>query len=277
MTFDFWPKSKRLAFYGCGNMGSAMLEGWLKAGLEPSSVCLLIQNPEKHQRFANLGVHVVNKSTDLPAQLDVLILAVKPQIMPQIMTDADRIASKNTLVISVAAGLNSNWYAHYLKSKQILRVMPNTPCAQRQGVNGLYANFALNTQQRAMVDGLFGLLGANVWLEREEQMHELTAISGCGPAYVYYFVEALSLAAQKLGFDEQQSLLLAKNTVLGAAALMEHSDLDPSILRQHVTSAKGVTHAGLVQLMEQKQGLSPLLQRVTQAAVARSRALEAEG
>ena len=257
---------------GCGKMGSALLCGWLDAGFEANKIWLLVPHPEKVEKFKSRGCHVITSLEQTETEFSIIILAVKPQVMPQVIPAVADKAKPDSLIISVAAGLELAWFRKFLNQQPIVRAMPNTPSAIKQGVTGVYAASITESQKNA-TNKLLKAVGDTIWLEHEEQIHALTALSGCGPAYVFYMIECLEKAGITLGLPHNISQELALKTVYGAANLAACSKENPATLRENVTSPNGVTQKALSVLMAEHTGLAPLIEATTKAAVLRSQEL----
>ncbi|MCF7530593.1 pyrroline-5-carboxylate reductase [Neisseria lisongii] len=225
-------------FLGGGNMAAAIAGGLVKQG--GYAVHIANRGAEKRQRLAaELGVAVSEKLPPLGEQ-DVLVLAVKPQDMAAACRDVQH---GGALVLSVAAGLSTDTLSHYLGgTKRIVRVMPNTPSKVGLGVSGLYAAETVGEGDRQTADTIMKAVGETVWLADEAQIHNITGISGSGPAYVFYLLNALQQAAQAQGFDQAAARSLSLATFQGAVALAAQSGEDFALLQQNVTSKGGTTH-----------------------------------
>jgi pyrroline-5-carboxylate reductase len=258
-----------LVLLGCGKMGSAMLEGWLRDGLPSSSVWIVDPAPSEWVRDQN--VHV---NSALPVSPAVVIVAVKPQMMGNALPAISTFGNAETLFISVAAGTQLSSLAEVLGAKTpIVRAMPNTPAAVGKGITALIGNDNVSTAQLELADHLMSAVGEVVHLSTEAQMDAVTGVSGSGPAYVFHLIECLAAAAEAEGLPSGLALQLARATVAGAGALAMQSGEDPGQLRRNVTSPNGTTQAGLDVLMDGATGLPPLIQRTVAAATARSREL----
>jgi pyrroline-5-carboxylate reductase len=266
--------SLNIAMIGCGKMGSALLELWQK-----EKVCdhIYIYDPyiEADSNTKNIFYYndkaVFSKSLN---KANLVLFAVKPQILKEACLDFKPHITPNTPIISIAAGQTINSIQTYLHDEQpIIRVMPNTPASIGKGVSVAYANQNAPNQAKSNTDKLFSATGFITWIEDESLMDAVTAVSGSGPAYVFHFIEALTEAAEKAGLDKKTATLLAKETLIGSAYLVEHnSTQDIKTLRENVTSPGGTTEAALNILMGDK-GLSELLIKAVQSAKERGAAL----
>lgn len=261
---------------GCGKMGGALLAGWLQAGMA-GRVDIVEPNPEAippDVRAAD-GVHRVGDQADLPADLDpdVIVLAVKPQAMDSVLPAYRRFAVPGTVFLSVAAGKTLAYFAERLGAEAaVVRSIPNTPAAIGRGATGMVAGPPVTAAQRDLCDRLMRAAGEAVWVEEEALIDAVTAVSGSGPAYVFLVIEALAKAGEANGLPTDLAMRLARQTVIGAAALAEASGEPAETLRRNVTSPGGVTAEALAVLMAE-DGLQPLFDKALAAAVARSRAL----
>lgn len=258
---------------GSGNMGFAMLQGWLDARkdlefhvVEPTETL--------RERSASVGATVWSDAASLPDGFSphLVFLAVKPQVMDKVAPAYASFAGGGTTFISVAAGVTLASLGHYLPgATPIIRTMPNTPAAIGKGMMVSFANRLVAAAEKELVTDLLKSSGATAWIESEDLMDAVTAISGSGPAYVFHFVECLTAAGIKLGLPDKLAEILAKQTVMGSGHLVATSDTPPAILREQVTSPGGTTAAALSVFM-QEQALQVLVEAAT--AAARNRGIE---
>ncbi len=261
--------TRGLVLLGCGKMGSALLEGWLKSFLLPQSVHVIEPHPSDWLRTT--GVHL---NGDLPKAPEVVVLAVKPQMMGAALPQLAAMGGGRTVFVSIAAGIGLARLAETLgRHTPIIRAMPNTPAAVGRGITALIGNEHVSAATLAMAQALMEAVGETVLLEYEGQMDAVTAVSGSGPAYVFHLIETLAAAGTEQGLTAEMALKLARATVAGAGALAEQSGEDPAQLRVNVTSPGGTTAAALGVLMDQETGFPPLLCRAVAAAANRSREL----
>lgn len=264
---DFSTVNARgLVLIGCGRMGGALLDGWLKNGLAASAVHVV--DPKARADLSELGVSV---NRDLPPSPAVLVIAVKPQMMADVLPRLS--VGDDTLVISVAAGVTLAAYQAAFPAAPIVRSMPNTPAAIGQGITAVIGNARASQADMDLARALLSAVGRVVTLEAESQMDAVTALSGSGPAYVFHLIEAMAAAGEAEGLSPDLALELARATVAGAGALAVHADEDPGRLRENVTSPGGTTAAGLQVLMNGQTGLPPLMRATIAAAAARGREL----
>ncbi|MBI2706940.1 MAG: pyrroline-5-carboxylate reductase [Proteobacteria bacterium] len=258
----------KIALVGCGSMGSALLKGWLSL---PHLETFWVISPREENVEPFLGdprVHWISSPQDLPQTPDAIVFAVKPFLLEDILP---LYQSLKTLILSVAAGKPLSFYETYFPECPIVRVMPNLPVSLHQGVLGLLANEQVRMPQEAKVEMCFQKLGFCLWVNSDEEIDKLTALSGSGPAYVFYLMESLAEAAQALGFEEKQATSLALQIFVGASLTAQTSEFSPAVLRQHVTSAKGTT-AAAIQVLE-KGEVKALITTAVRAAFDRAQEL----
>lgn len=262
----------RITFLGGGNMASALIGGLREKGFSVAGMQVIELNAEIRDTLTErFGVRCTDSIDAASLNCEVLVLAVKPQQMREAVAPLVGKLS-GQLVISIAAGLRVADMARWLGGHQrIVRTMPNTPALIGAGITGLYAAAGVDDEQRQMADAILTAVGSTVWVENEAQVDAVTAISGSGPAYVFYFIEALEAAALELGFDLPSARKLALETTLGAARLAANSNDAPAVLRERVTSKGGTTEAALHSL--EADTVRAAIARAAQAAAARGREL----
>jgi len=252
---------------GCGQMGGAMLNSW--AGLEDMS--FTVADPAELK--LPVGVwHVQSPATLASKQFDMVIAAVKPQMMADVMPAYVPRLKADGCLVSIAAGYSLESLEAIFPDHGIIRVMPNRPALIGRAATGLYANERASVAQRDAVETLMDATGQFVWVQSEDQLDRLTAVSGSGPGYVFQFIESFIGGARELGFSEQDARKLVVQTMLGAAEMAAGTDAPISKLRESVTSKGGTTQAGLDQRRED-QALDQLMANTTAAAYARAREL----
>lgn len=257
---------------GAGKMGLALARGWLDAGLPPNHLLLVdpAPSPAALQLAEDFGL---NLNTDASGLLpNVLVLAVKPQVMDPVMESLLPIIGSHTLAISIAAGIDIARLSRGLDMGRVIRTMPNTPAQIGKGITGAVAGAEVSAEDREVAEALLRAAGPVVWFDDESQLDAVTAVSGSGPAYVFHLVEALAEAARRQGLPDAIAEQLARQTVIGSAALLEADPAPPAVLRQNVTSPNGTTQAGLAVLMGEP-GLVDLIDRTVDAARKRSEEL----
>ncbi|MBI4724943.1 MAG: pyrroline-5-carboxylate reductase [Rhodomicrobium sp.] len=264
------PQKAAVCLVGAGRRGGALLRGWLAAGFPAGA--LAIREPHPSAEIAALlkekGIPGEPQSTP-----DVLVLAVKPQIMNQVLSEAAPFAGAATAVLSIAAGRTvASIASHFPAGTAIVRAMPNLPAEVGRGITAAYANAHVTRRQRDLCDALLRAAGGVAWIEDESFIDAVTAVSGSGPAYVFYLAECLAEAAISAGLPQDLAMELARATVTGAGELLFRSPLSPAELRENVTSPGGTTAAGLSILMREP-GLKDLIRETVAAAARRSREL----
>ena len=233
-----------LVLAGAGNMGGAMLAGWLARGLAPSDI--IVQDPGPPPATAELlakhGVRSVQTIDNLPKPPSVLLMAVKPQVMDQVFPPLAKLAGPNSVVLSIAAGRTIASFEKYLPAgSAVVRSIPNTPAAVGRGITVAAANKHVTEQHKQTVTELLSAIGEVAWVDDEALIDPVTAVSGSGPAYVFYMVEAMAAAGVAAGLKPDLAMQLARATVTGAGELLHQSPLDAATLRQNVTSPHGTT------------------------------------
>jgi pyrroline-5-carboxylate reductase len=256
---------------GAGKMGLALARGWIAGGLPPSQLVLVDPKPAEATTAFAREHDVRLLGSPIGILTHVMVLAVKPQIIKQVMAEIAPAVGPHTLVLSIAAGITIKTIAEALGTERIVRSMPNTPAQVGKGISGA-VGASISEDDRATADALLKAAGQVIWLDSEAGIDAVTAVSGSGPAYVFFMVEALAVAAMRQGFNAEQAMQLARQTVVGAAALLEADPLPASQLRENVTSPKGTTYAALQVLMA-PDGLEPLMDRAVTAARKRSEEL----
>jgi pyrroline-5-carboxylate reductase len=263
-----------LLLVGAGKMGGALLEGWLRQGLDPGTV--FIQDPAPPPEVQALAArHNIAAGTapDLPAPPSVIVLAVKPDLTAKLMPELEPMIGERTVVLSIAAGRTLHSLGLLLPpGTAIVRAMPNTAAAVGSSMTVACANQAVTRDQALECAVLLEAVGEVVWLDDESLLDAVTAVSGSGPAYVFLLAECLAEAGREAGLDAELARRLARATVAGAGELLRCSDLSPQELREKVTSPKGTTAAALEALMG-KGGMQELLARAVAAAAKRSKEL----
>ncbi len=251
---------------GCGKMGSAMLAGWLSAGLPAAAIHVIEPHPSEWLRAS--GVHL---NGPLPAAPAVALLAVKPQMMGAALPELQDLGGGGTLFISIAAGTSLAQLGATLGAQTpIIRAMPNPPAAVGAGITALIGNAQATADDLKLAESLLAVVGATVRLDHEAQMDAVTGLSGSGPAYVFHMIEAMAAAGEAQGLAPDLAMTLARATVIGAGQLAAQSEDSAAQLRINVTSPKGTTAAGLDVLMPD---LTPLMTRTIAAAAERSQEL----
>ena len=243
------PPGSRLAFIGGGNMARSLIGGLLHNGWPARQIVVSDPDPEQPARLYQLDpdLSVINDNDAAAAAADVVVFAVKPQILQMVCRElADTLQQSRPLVLSIAAGIRSTDIERWCGGDlPIVRCMPNTPALVQSGATGLFANAKVSDAQRALAETLMRAVGTAVWVGDEPQLDAVTALSGSGPAYVFLVIEAMQAAGEKLGLADEVARLLAIETVFGAAKLALESPDSPATLRERVTSKGGTTERAL--------------------------------
>jgi pyrroline-5-carboxylate reductase len=264
-----------LLLAGAGNMGYALLSGWLARGLDPDRI--IVQDPAPPPRAKELlrehGIQARANVGSLPEPPAVLVVAVKPQVVDEVFPPLAQLVRERTVVLSVAAGRTLSSFEQHLPARSaVIRSMPNTPASVGRGITVAVANDFVTSEQRKVCDVLLRAVGEVAWIKEERLLDAVTAVSGSGPAYVFYLAECLAEAGIKAGLPAELAQKLARWTVAGAGELLHRADLAPDLLRQNVTSPGGTTFAALQVLMA-PNGLAKLMREAVAAATQRSREL----
>jgi len=261
----------KVRFVGAGNMATSLIGGLLKRGFMPSQITA--SDPGGHQRqvvtekFGVQSFHDNNAHFGIP---DVVVFAVKPQIMKKVVLDvANSIAETGALVISIAAGIKVEHLENWLsKDTAIVRTMPNTPALIGEGATGLYANNNVTKEQKHLTEGIMDSVGISHWVDEEFKIDVVTALSGSGPAYFFLFMEYMQKTAIELGLSPEVAAKLTEQTALGSAILAQRSADDITVLREKVTSPNGTTEAALKSF--KNSGLEHTINQALKAANDRS-------
>lgn len=269
--------NKKISFIGGGNMAQALISGLVNCGVKPSLITVADPSSEAREQLAAKGLNTVDPTADAEAAVidaDIVVLAVKPQVMKAVVSGfAD--ALDKQLVISVAAGLSTELLSNMLGGYgNIVRAMPNTPAMIQMGATGLYGTDDISTEQKQLATAVMEASGLVMWVDNEEHMHAVTAVSGSAPAYMFYFIEAMIDGAVALGLDKEQASALAMQTMLGAAKMALGSEDAPSELRRKVTSPNGTTQAAIESM--QANDIGRQIVEAMQACADRSHALSEE-
>lgn len=260
----------KLVLVGCGVMGSAIAEAVIQNGLYNAREMLIVErfrNPHTEQLAKN-GATILDSVESLPGTQELILLAVKPQDASKVLQDIKSKTNGQTLVISVMAGITLTAMEAQLAEAQIIRCIPNTPCAILQGMVVYCGNQKVSEAALKTAQSILALMGKAFAVDSEILIDAATAISGSGPAYLFYLAEALQEGAIRLGFTEQQADLLARQTLLGASTLLSQSSDSPAELRRKVTSPKGTTEAAIASFDQNE--LKSILLKGFQAAFDRS-------
>ncbi len=255
----------KIGFVGGGNMAEAMISGLIAAGHNADAICVMDTNPDRLDALQQqYGIVACSNSVSLQAASDVLLLAVKPQQIDDVLKQFAPVVSDKT-VISIAAGISTGRIARILGDDvAVVRVMPNTPCLVGEGMSVLYSK--ADEMHRTRAEYILASSGQTAWIDEEQQMHAVTAVSGSGPAYFFLLAELMQAAGQSLGLSRELCETLVGQTALGAGRMLTESGKPAELLRQQVTSPGGTTQAALEAMFE---GQLPDIVRTAIAAAAR--------
>lgn len=263
-----------LLLVGAGKMGGALLEGWLRQGLDPAAV--FIQDPAPPPEVQALAARhriAAGDAPDLPAAPSVIVIAVKPGLVEKLMPELEPLIGEGSVVLSIAAGRTLATLARALPpGTGVVRAMPNVAASVGRSMTVACANAAVTRDQALECTMLLEAIGDVMWIDDETHIDAITAVSGSGPAYVFLLAECLAEAGRAAGLDAETARQLARATVEGAGELLARSDLSPRELREKVTSPQGVTAAAL-QILMGEDAVQDLLTRAVAAAAKRSREL----
>ena len=247
-TYTSPASPQQIAFIGGGNMASAIIGGLLKQGLSASQIQVVEPFAEQRERLvAQFGVAVSAAPDATLARANLVVWAVKPQTFKEAAAQA-RPHVQQALQLSVAAGIRSDSIVSWLGNERVVRAMPNTPALVGLGQTGLFARPAVSAAERLAVEQVIQTTGDFLWLTNEADIDAVTALSGSGPAYVFFFLEAMIQAGIDMGLTREQAHKLAVGTFVGASALAKASDEAPEVLRARVTSKAGTTYAAITSL-----------------------------
>lgn len=240
--------SSSIAFIGGGNMARAIIAGLVRGGHDPRNIQVVEPIAEQRESLkAEWGISCTAQATTELNEAQTVLWAIKPQSFIE-AASITRPFIRKALQVSVMAGIRTGTLAEKLQTERIVRAMPNTPALIGQGISGLFARSAVNEDEKSLVNALLASTGDTLWLEKEDDLDAVTALSGSGPAYVFFVIEALVDAAKAMGLSSQQGLQLTLATFKGATALALSSPDSPAELRQRVTSKGGTTHAAISHL-----------------------------
>lgn len=265
-----------IGFIGAGNMATSLIGGMLQQSFEPGHIIASDRSQEQLDKLASqFGIRTSTDNALLARECDVLVLAVKPQVLQAVCRELPSARRPGQLVISIAAGIACSSLAQWLGSDTALvRCMPNTPALRGQGVSGLFAAAGVSAEQKQLAEQILNAVGISLWLEQEAQIDAVTAVSGSGPAYFFYLMEAMTNAGEQLGLPRDIAERLTLFTALGAADMAVHSDVDTAELRRRVCSPNGTTEQAINSFT--RDDLPGMVTRAMQAAAARSAELSKE-
>ncbi|MEL0620219.1 pyrroline-5-carboxylate reductase [Psychrobacter proteolyticus] len=269
--------NKKISFIGGGNMAQALISGLVGCGIKPNLITVADPSSDAREQLAAKGLNTVDPMADPKSAVigaDIVVLAVKPQMM-KVVVGAFADVLDTQLVISVAAGLSTDLLSNMLGGySNIVRAMPNTPSMIQMGATGLYGTDNISAEQKQLATAVMEASGLVMWVDDEEHMHAVTAVSGSAPAYMFYFIESMVDGAVALGLDKEQASALAMQTMLGAAKMAMNSDDAPAELRSKVTSPNGTTQAAVESMQANEIGRQ--ISEAMQACYDRSQALSEE-
>ena len=268
--------TSKISFIGAGNMASAIIEGLIENGVEPSLLLASDPTPEKLDEMGSrLGIGVTTDNAIAVSSADVVVLAVKPQVMAQVIEPLKaQFEARKPVVISIAAGIEMSSLQTWLgDGVPIVRCMPNTPAQVLEGASGLYANAHVSDSQKQVAEGLFSAVGYAVWVDDESLIHAVTAVSGSGPAYFFLMISEMAKAGVALGLEAESAKRLAAQTALGAAKMVLQSELPAEQLKRNVMSPGGTTERAIH--VFENEGLPELVSKAMTACADRSKEMAA--
>lgn len=253
--------NKKIGFIGSGNMAYSLVGGLTATGVQAKNIWVSDPDTDKMTPMASqFGVNFTNNNSELVQLVDIVILAVKPQLLAQVCTEiATQVSQSKPLLISIAAGVLSKDIEFWLNKKEqsesssniaLVRCMPNTPALVQSGATALFANPQVSSEQKTLAESILRAAGLTLWLDNESDMDAVTALSGSGPAYLFLVIEAMEKAGVQLGLDEKTAHLLAIQTAFGASKMALESNDSPETLRKKVTSPGGTTEKAIAILQE---------------------------
>ena len=259
-----------IAFIGGGNMASCIIGGMVANNFDPGQIVVGTPSQSTRDRLsATTGATTTADNQAAAVQADILVLAVKPKMMRQVVEDLAPALSHRPIVISVAAGIPVAALQQWLGADMpVIRAMPNTPSMVQSGATGLFTQSALTSEQRSLVDKIFQAIGYRCWVDREDLIDAVIAVSGSGPAYFFLVLECMQKIAQELGLSEQTAQGLSLHTALGASRMAMESGFSAAELRDQVTSPGGTTQAAINSF--QQHGLEDIFRTAMTSAVARA-------
>jgi len=266
-------REKRVAFIGCGNMGSVLISGTLSSGLISKDKVLVTDiRPERLEYIREReGISITEKNREAVEKSDVIVLAVKPQVIGKVLSEIRDVVTGDKVIISIAAGITTGFIEEALgKEVPVVRVMPNTPCLVKTGASGISPGKYAGEEEETIAEEMFRGVGIVVKVP-EQMLDAVTALSGSGPAYIFYIIESLIEAGMEMGLSEDDARKLVSQTVLGAARMFVETGESPQVLRAKVTSPGGTTEAALKYLEE--EGFQKILIAAVKEAAKRSKEL----
>jgi pyrroline-5-carboxylate reductase len=263
--------SQHIAFIGGGNMASAIIGGLIRQGMTPQQITVVEPFAETAAKLLkDFGITALPAASAALSQADLVVWAVKPQMFSEAAMPVQQ-HTRAALHLSVAAGIRTDSICRWVGTERVVRCMPNTPALVGQGITALFPCPSVTAADKALVEQVIGTTGQTLWVAQESQLDAVTALSGSGPAYVFYFLEAMTEAGMGMGLSAEQAYQLAVATFSGAASLATASTESPEVLRQRVTSKGGTTHAAITSM--DAAGIKPAFVKAMQAAEQRAREL----
>jgi pyrroline-5-carboxylate reductase len=265
-----------LAFIGGGNMATSLIGGLLEKGYSSNNITVSDPMKENRDRLSQqFGINTTSDNNHAVASADIVVLAVKPQVMQQVAQGIQAALVHQPLVISIAAGISMSSLQAWLgQETPIVRCMPNTPALVQTGAAGLFANTRVNSTQQTLAENILNAVGISCWLDDEDGIDAVTAVSGSGPAYFFLIMEAMEQVGVELGLTQEVSRKLTLQTALGAAKMAIESDVDSAELRRRVTSPGGTTQRAIETFMD--EGLTDLFRKAMTGAVERAQEMAKE-
>lgn len=262
-----------IGFIGAGNMANSLVGGMIAKGIRPARIWMSDVSAERLAQLSlQHGIHHSTDNNEIASRVDVLVLAVKPQMMQQVCEALRKqVQARQPLIISIAAGVTVANLKAWLGEVPVVRCMPNTPALVQAGATGLYGDRSVSAEQKALAGQILGSVGLIFWFDQEKTLDAVTAVSGSGPAYFFLLMENMIASAEKLGLDANTARQLVLQTATGAAQLAIASDVGPGVLRQQVTSPGGTTAAALNAF--EAGGFAALVDDALHAAAKRSEEL----
>ncbi|MGV0959251.1 MAG: pyrroline-5-carboxylate reductase [Limnohabitans sp.] len=263
--------TQHIAFIGGGNMASAIIGGLIRQGMKPEQITVVEPFAQTAAKLLkDFGITALPVASAALAQADLVVWAVKPQMFSEAAAPVMPHTGQ-ALHLSVAAGIRTDSISRWVGTERVVRCMPNTPALVGQGMTALYPCPSVTTADKALVEQVIGTTGQYLWVTQESQLDAVTALSGSGPAYVFYFLEAMTEAGVGMGLSAEQAYQLAVATFSGASSLAAASTESPEVLRQRVTSKGGTTYAAITAM--EAAGIKPAFVKAMQAAEIRAREL----
>jgi pyrroline-5-carboxylate reductase len=263
--------AQHMAFIGGGNMASAIIGGLIRRGMKPHQFSVVEPYPDTAAKLLqDFGITALPAAGPALAQADLVVWAVKPQVFSEAAAPVMPL-TRSALHLSVAAGIRTDSICRWVDTDRVVRCMPNTPALVGRGITGLFPCPTVTAADKALVEQVMATTGQFVWVDQESKLDAVTALSGSGPAYVFYFLEAMTEAGVGMGLSAEQAYQLAVATFSGASSLAAASTESPEVLRQRVTSKGGTTYAALTAM--EASGMKASFVKAMQAAEARAREL----